>query len=52
MTSHQIFNKILHKKIKHENHSKRESYKNELTFSSTFKFLLLGLFILVFKCQK
>ena len=52
MTSHQIFHKILNMKIKDENHSKRENYKNELTFSSTSKFLLLGLFILVFKCQK
>lgn len=52
MSSHQTFNKILHMKIKHENHSKRENYKNELTFSSTFEFLLFGLFILVFKCQK
>ena len=52
MTSHQIFNKILHMKIKHENHSKRENYKNELTFSFTFEFLLFGLFILVFKRKK
>ena len=52
MTSHQIFNKILHMKIKHENHSKRENYENELTFSFTFEFLLFGLFILVFKRKK
>ena len=52
MTSHQIFNKIFHMKIKHDNHSKRKNYKNELTFSSTFEFLLFGLFILVFKRKK
>ena len=38
--------------IKHENHSKRKNYKNELAFSSTFEFLLFGLFILIFKRQK
>ena len=39
-------------KIKHEKHSKHEDYRNELTFSSTFEFLLFGLFILVFKCSR
>ena len=37
-------------KPKHKNHSKHETYRNELTFSSTFEFLLFGLFILGFKC--
>ena len=52
MTSHQIFNKILHMKIKHENHSKHENYRNELPFLSTFEFLFFGLFVLVFKCSR
>ena len=39
-------------KIKHENQSKHENYRNELTFLSTFEFLLFGLFILVLKCSR
>ena len=39
-------------KIKHENQSKHENYRNELTFLSTFEFLLFGLFIVVFKCSR
>ena len=52
MASHQVFNKILHMKIKHENHSKHENYKNKLNLSSTSEFLLFGKFILVFKCSR
>ena len=36
-------------KTKHENQSKHENYRNELTVLSIFEFLLFGLFILVFK---